>query len=460
MNDDEEGADIVIVGGGISGASLLFVLARYTDIPRIILLEKYSNLATLNSNSRNNSQTLHFGDIETNYSIEKARETKLGAEMVLRYVRNLPQETSDGLIQAIPKMVLAVGEEEVDLLEDTYLKGGKRDLFPKLKKIGPEKIASVEPFVIRDRGPDERVEALLSEGGYMVDFGALTDSFAQSARMLPGKEGNRKVSILLNEEVEKVEEIGGSSGFRISTNIGRSLKCSFISFDAGSYSLYFAKSLGYGEDLVILLVSGGFYYSREKVLNGKVYRVQKHHIPFAAVHGDPDIAAPGKTRFGPTAEVTAILEKGHPGTIIDTLKTNTLDIDTVVSLEKILGDRDVRAILEKNALCHVPYFGRHAFVENEVRKIVPSLGYNDVEVARNIGGIRPQILNKKKRELELGEAVLRGENVIFNITPSPGASACLRNAERDAAYIVEHLGRKFDRELFAREIGGTDSTRA
>lgn len=67
--------DVAIVDGGISGASLLYLLTRYTDIESIALLEKY-DLATLNSNSKNNSQTLHFGDIKTNYSVQKATETK------------------------------------------------------------------------------------------------------------------------------------------------------------------------------------------------------------------------------------------------------------------------------------------------------------------------------------------------------------------------------------------------
>ena len=33
----------------------------------------------------------------------------------------------------------------------------------------------------------------------------------------------------------------------------------------------------------------------------KVYMVQNDKLPFAALHGDPDILKNGKTRFGPTA---------------------------------------------------------------------------------------------------------------------------------------------------------------
>ena len=42
------------------------------------------------SESRNNAQTLHFGDIETNYTIEKARKVKHSAEVLLKYINSLP----------------------------------------------------------------------------------------------------------------------------------------------------------------------------------------------------------------------------------------------------------------------------------------------------------------------------------------------------------------------------------
>jgi malate dehydrogenase (quinone) len=57
---------VAIVGGGVCGTALMYMLAEYTDIDDIILLEKYDGLAKVNSNGRNNSQTLPCGDIETN----------------------------------------------------------------------------------------------------------------------------------------------------------------------------------------------------------------------------------------------------------------------------------------------------------------------------------------------------------------------------------------------------------
>jgi len=76
MNETNTNYDVLIVGGGVVGTALLYTLSKYTDIKKICLIEKYSDFGLVNSASYNNSQTLHFGDIETNYSIDKATSVK------------------------------------------------------------------------------------------------------------------------------------------------------------------------------------------------------------------------------------------------------------------------------------------------------------------------------------------------------------------------------------------------
>jgi malate dehydrogenase (quinone) len=78
-----------------------------------------------------------------------------------------------------------------------------------------------------------------------------------------------------------------------------------------------------------------------------------------------------------------------------------------------------------------------------VRKIVPTLKLSELQYAKGIGGTRPQIVNNTSRKLEMGEAKLCGDKIIFNITPSPGASTCLGNAYSDAFRIIEFLDNKF-----------------
>jgi malate dehydrogenase (quinone) len=81
--------EVLIVGGGVCGTALLFELARYTDVGRILLVERYDQLARVNSKATNNSQTIHCGDIETNYTLEKAVKVKRTAEMIVHYAELL-----------------------------------------------------------------------------------------------------------------------------------------------------------------------------------------------------------------------------------------------------------------------------------------------------------------------------------------------------------------------------------
>jgi malate dehydrogenase (quinone) len=100
----------------------------------------------------------------------------------------------------------------------------------------------------------------------------------------------------------------------------------------------------------------------------------------------------------------------------------------------------------------VPFINKRLFVK-DARKIVPSLAVEDIEYAKGFGGIRPQVLDKALEQLLLGEASINPEcGIIFNMTPSPGATSCLGNAERDMREIVKHLDLKFDEERFLKDL--------
>ncbi|ECK1948210.1 malate:quinone oxidoreductase, partial [Campylobacter lari] len=89
----------------------------------------------------------------------------------------------------------------------------------------------------------------------------------------------------------------------------------------------------------------------------------------------------------------------------------------------------------------------------DARKIVPSLKTDDIYYAKNFGGVRPQVLDKKAGELMLGEAsITEIPGIIFNMTPSPGATSCLGNGYRDAKLICQYLGANFNEDLFTSEL--------
>ncbi|QKQ24844.1 FAD-dependent oxidoreductase [Candidatus Reidiella endopervernicosa] len=108
--------DVAIIGGGISGTALLYHLARHSDYNRVVLMEKYPQIAAVNSHARNNSQTLHCGDIETNYTLEKALKVQQTARMVVDYAESLSEAERNQILFKFPKMLLGVGDAECELL--------------------------------------------------------------------------------------------------------------------------------------------------------------------------------------------------------------------------------------------------------------------------------------------------------------------------------------------------------
>ena len=107
---------------------------------------------------------------------------------------------------------------------------------------------------------------------------------------------------------------------------------------AGGHSLMIAKSLGYGKNLAVLSMAGSFY-TAPKVLNGKVYTMQVPKLPFAAIHGDPEVHSDQVTRFGPTAKPIFQLERHNMSTFSEYWKTFGLGLSPVLSLLKIVFDK-------------------------------------------------------------------------------------------------------------------------
>lgn len=433
--------DVAIVGGGVCGTALLYSLSVYTNVDRIALIEKNAEVALVNSKQSSNSQTLHFGDIETNYTLEKATRVNRAALMVKNYV--LKNDVSREIHTLYHKMVLAIGEREGDFLRDRY--ETFKDLFPALRIIDKKELADIEPKVVEGRDDSQEMIALFTPDGYTIDFQKLSQSFVKNAT----KDTNKSIDLMTNTRVKSIQREGDL--YRIET-ADKTILAKAVAVTSGAHSLLFAKRLGYGQDYALLSAAGSFYFAPAQ-LNGKVYMVQMKKLPFAAIHGDPEVHDAGQTRFGPTAKVLPMLERHRYGTILEYFKTAGLSFDAFRSFFSIVSDLTILWYLIMNFIYDLPVIGKLFFIR-KVRKIIPSIKLSELKYAKGYGGIRPQIVNLKSRKLEMGQAKLTGKNIIFNITPSPGASTCLKNAEDDTRQLIEFLGEgySFDQEKFSADL--------
>jgi len=431
--------DTAIVGGGVAGTSLLFTLARYTDLNNIILFEKYDEVSQLNSNPKSNSQTLHVGDIESNYTYEKAQKVKKASSMVSNYIQNFDEVDRVGFKR--DKMLLAVGEREVKELKMRFSEF--KTLYPYLELWDEAFLAGFEPKLL-----EGREEPILAMGARnqitTVDYKKLSESFVQQAL-----DTDKNIQMRYNEEVTEIER--EENGTFTITSDTTTFQAKTVVVNAGAYSLLFAQSMGYGKEYAILPIGGSFFFTKEKYLNSKVYTMQNPKLPFAAIHADPDMTQGWNTRFGPTAFALPKLERYHELHLKDLITALNIDKDVTEVYMSLFKDRTIRRYILKNVLEEMPLVGKEVFIK-DAQKLIPSLKVKDLTFATGYGGMRPQIIDKNKKELLLGEAKIEEDGLVFNMTPSPGATSSLSIAMQDAEGICKHLGAKFNRLKHENEI--------
>jgi malate dehydrogenase (quinone) len=438
--------DVLIIGGGVTGTALLYALAKFTDLKRIGLIEKYDKIAAVNSKATNNSQTIHCGDIETNYTLEKAIKVKRNAAMVARFGAELAPPERDKVVFKYPKMVMGVGATECQFLRDRFEVFSPH--FPGMQLLEKAKVAAIEPKVVKLANGADRPEEVAAIGILdeytAVDYGALSQSFVNQALAIEDK----TIDLRMGTIVQSITQVDGH--YQLKT-ADATLTAKFVVVSAGGHSLLFAHRMGIGLEYSCLPMAGSFYFTPQ-VLNGKVYTIQNDKLPFAAIHGDPDVLVPGKTRFGPTALPLPVLERYNPKTIVDYLEVLKPDAAVVEVLWDLMKVADIRNYICKNIAFDIPIINRRLFLK-EVRKIVPSLELADLSFAHGYGGVRPQLIDKTQKKMILGQASIDpGNGLRFNITPSPGATNCLGTAEQDLLKIQEYLGCKFDRSWFDAEM--------
>src|SRR6185369_10155084 len=161
---------------------------------------------------------------------------------------------------------------------------------------------------------------------------------------MEAQEKNSRAEIFTNTKVERI--VQNEDGFEIVTNSG-TFHTSAIVVAMCSHSLMFAKELGYGKEYSILPVGGNFYTSSRKVLSGKVYTMQSGKLPFAGVHGDPNVHNENETRFGPTANVMPFLERNNLATFFDFARSTLCDWKSAMAFFKVISERTLATFLIK-----------------------------------------------------------------------------------------------------------------
>ncbi len=187
--------DVVVVGGGVVGASVARELARFKL--DVVVLERENDVS--NGASKANSAIVHAGyDAEPRTLM--AKYNVLGNTMFERICREL-----DVPFKRCGSMVVAFSEEEKEYLKELRERGRLNGV-PGLKIIGSEEARLLEPNL----SPEVK-GALLAESAGIVGPWELTIAMMENAV-------ENGVVLELNQEVIDIERVEG--GYRVQSNRG------------------------------------------------------------------------------------------------------------------------------------------------------------------------------------------------------------------------------------------------
>jgi len=187
--------DVVIIGAGISGASVARELARYKL--DVVVLERENDVS--NGSTKANSAIVHAGYDAKEGSL-MGKYNALGNAMFDKLSEEL-----DIPFKRCGSLVLAFSEEERAHLED-LMERGKINNIPQMKVIEKEEIKKIEPNI-----SDDVVAALLAETAGIVGPWELTTGMLENAI-------ENGVSLEVNQEVVDIKKI--ENGFRVVTGKG------------------------------------------------------------------------------------------------------------------------------------------------------------------------------------------------------------------------------------------------
>lgn len=433
--------DFFIVGGGIVGNAMAYALS-FSNMAGM-LVEKYKDVALVNSNTDQNAQSLHGGPEEATFGFEKVMMMRVCEMLIGAFLEKFGGDA----FMHLPKMAFGVGDHEVDLLTgrfDTF-----KPYFPTLELLNRAEIYERHPLLIEGRDLGQKVTALYRQNGWAVDYHKLALRFKEQTL-------GRTKQIEFKFETKVEEVIKHSDHYEIVTNKG-TFRSRVLLVAAGHYSLKYAKDMdaadleGQSAKEFITLPMAGDFWRSPRFFDCKVYPIQNPRFPYAMPHADSAIHDRNILRWGPTTKWIPFGERYHWITMIDYIRSGILTSSGMASSLNLFldwekhspwpwPDDEMIGFYLKNMSYKLPFVGTKNFAEGPARHIMPTIKASDLEFIPGAGGLRPQPLNKKTGKLQMGTGKFFSQHAIYDLTPSPGASSSLRNGILNAKYALAWRG--------------------
>lgn len=375
--------DFLVIGGGIIGLCVARELKKKYPNSKIALIEKEKDCG-MHASTRN-SGVLHAGFYYTSDSL-KAKFTSLGNKLMTEYCegKTIP-------VNKCGKLVVAKNEDDISIINE-LLERGKRNGI-ELKELSEEGAKKIEPRVRTFK------KAIFSPNTSTVDPELVVNAIKHDAE---------KENIEINCNSSYIEKKGNA----VVTSQGQ-YSAAYVINAAGLYADLIAKDFGFSENYRILPFKGLYLYSNEPIgaLKSNIYPVPDLRNPFLGVHFT--VTANKKIKIGPTA-VPALWREQY--NLVDNFKFSEL-IDVVIRELSLFMNSDFD--FKKIALEEVKKYSRR-YLLNLASKLVDNVK-EECYTEWGQPGIRAQLVDIKKRKLEMDFIVEGDENSIHILNAvSPG----------------------------------------
>jgi L-2-hydroxyglutarate oxidase LhgO len=392
--------DFVIVGAGIVGLTCAREIAR-RKLGTVLVLEKEAKVG-MHASGRN-SGVVHAGIYYSADSL-KAKFCVDGHRLLIDYVEEhkLP-------ILKCGKVIVATREENQGTLDTLWDRAGKNGV--KVQRLSLEDLKEIEPEA-KSHG-----WAIWSPNTAVVDSKAILHQLEKEL-------ADMGVTIAHNEEVKKIapEE-------RTVTTTSNTWSYGFLVNAAGVYADRVAKPFEVGLNYRILPFKGLYWKARPEFtakIRGLIYPAPDVRMPFLGVHITKTIA--GDVSFGPTAIPAFGRENYSMFGGIDFLETPQIATHLMGLL--IRNPSNFRSYVKEEM---GRYFPRKFY--EECRHLVHHMERDDIAEFYKVG-IRPQLMDLNKKQLEMDFVIQPGRHSIHVLNAISPAFTC---ALAFAPYVVDQI---------------------
>ncbi len=393
-NNSEKIFDIVIIGGGIVGASVMYQIQKKFPHLHIALLEKEKK-SGLHQTGRN-SGVIHSGIYYKPGSL-KAKNCIGGRKELVEFAKE--HRISHDICG---KIIVATKPSELDALEKIYQRGVENNI-EGIEKISRQQIQEIEPHCT------SAISGIFVGCTGIIDYVSVNNTCLKIAQSI-----QHESEVFFNCEATDI--IWQTSFWTIKTKKQQNIKAKFLISCAGLQSDRIAqKTSSKSIECKIVPFRGDYYELSEHAMHkikNLIYPVPDPNFPFLGVHFTRMIH--GGVECGPNAVFSFKREGYHRNSFS---LADTIDSLTYSGTWKLFS-KHWRYGLEE----YKRAWSKKLFLKS-LQELIPSLTMDDIIPSRS--GVRAQALDSKGNLLDDFKIIEGHQSLHVINAPSPAATASL-----------------------------------